>query len=462
MTDGLIPGDVGASSKRLAPEIRGRLGSKLEHPSLIVELAKRGLSLSSEAQANFIDVLDTLSSDLRQVLLEADLVQGIPIDQKSAWAAFRGRRLGFLDGGVANISAMGATPVAIRVGSYVVTPGLRGEGREEFDFQVQLVDELFKGGDGSSGTFEDYFEDVGKLRDAARIACEASGLLRLAATKKPPEIIFLHGPLVNPVSPYALGTPGAQNAFPNFTQDALESLLGPSGRQREGREANFVSVYLDVLKQLASGEVTVCGVVERPSSGAPGPLVMKLLQDLLEAGTLPANAFNEIDKKVRQYQVTDSLLFECILDEGEFVRPVSMDKQGAKAPWNKIPNDWRAEIISYPWPETTYVKANVGTMPVRVEFFKSGPWGNHPEEIMRLIVHMSRLLPRYSFPVGLDIVDKHAKVPAWMSRQVSAMLAAKLMQKAMATKDPRMVKLVRRVLSSNTRDWLFRPDHKRN
>lgn len=35
-----------------------------------------------------------------------------------------------------------------------------------------------------------------------------------------------------------------------------------------------------------------------------------------------------------------------------------------------------------------------------------------------LILHTSRLLPSYGFPVGLDIVDKFAKVPARMSRGV--------------------------------------------
>jgi hypothetical protein len=81
---------------------------------------------------------------------------------------------------------------------------------------------------------------------------------------------------------------------------------------------------------------------------------------------------------------------------------------------------------------------------------------------MDLIVHMSRLLPRYSFPVGLDIVDKHAKVPEWMSRQLGVMLSAQLMRKAMDTGNPSAIRLVRRVLSTNPRDWLFRPDFRRD
>lgn len=450
------PATAAAASKRK------RLASKLEQPGILVELARRGLSLSAEAQANFIDVLDTIATDLRQIFLDSKLIQRVQIDQKATWEAFKGKRLGFIDGGVANISAIGAAPVAIRVGSYVVTPGVQGPDRERFGFQVQLVDELYQTGEGSTGVYEDFFEDVGKLRDAARIVCEVGGVLQLAKSGDAPGIIFLHGPLVNPVSPYALGQPGATGAFPNFTGSALEILLAGNDAKRGGRQANFVTVYLEQLQRLASGKVTTCGVVERPSSGAPGPLVMQVLKNLVDERTLPADTYDKTGKMLRQYQITDSLIFECILDEGEYLTPIPMDKQGADAPWSKIPDAWRTEIISYPRPQTTYVKANAGTMPIRLEFFETGPLGKDSGQLVRLVVHMSRLLPRYSFPVGLDIVDKHAKVPAWMSRQINAMLAARLMQKAMETKDPRMVRIVRRVLSSNTRDWLFRPDYKGN
>jgi hypothetical protein len=155
---------------------------------------------------------------------------------------------------------------------------------------------------------------------------------------------------------------------------------------------------------------------------------------------------------MRGYRLTDSLIFECILDEGEYVDPVEMDKQG---PDHKIPVAWAPEIKSYPKPLTTYVKTSAESMPIRVEFFPSDSL-SHPE-LVKLIVHMSRLLPRYSFPVGLDIVDKHAKVPEWMSKQMNVMLSAQLMRKAMDSGNAVAIRMVKRMLSTNTRDWLFRP-----
>jgi hypothetical protein len=145
-----------------------------------------------------------------------------------------------------------------------------------------------------------------------------------------------------------------------------------------------------------------------------------------------------------------------VLEEGEYLVPVEMDKQG---PDHKIPAAWAVEIKSYAKPLVTYAKPSADTMPIRVESFATGSVPH--AELMTLVVHMSRLLPRYAFPVGLDIVDKHAKVPEWMSRQMNVMLQAQLMRRAMETENPNVIRMVRRILASNTRDWLFRPDFRK-
>lgn len=357
----------------------------------------------------------------------------------------------------ANVETLGAAPLAIRVGSYVVIPGDTSYGRERFNFQIQLVDDLYESSSTSSGVYEDVFEDTAKLRDAARICCEISGMVSLTIAEGAPQIALLHGPLVNPVSPYALGKPGESGCFPNFTDETLRKFLPSDTSHRTGREANFVSVYLKQLNNLQTGKAAICGVVERPSSAAPGPFVRKLLERLYSDSRIDANTYHQFVEKMGAYRITDSVIFECVLEEAEFVAPLEMDKQ---EPHHKIPDPWRPEILSYPKPLLTYVKANAETMPLRVESFPSECCGT--DQLMKLIVHMSRLLPRYSFPVGLDIVDKHAKVPEWMSRQMNAMLSAQLMRKAMEAGNPAGIRLVRRILSANTRDWLFRPDFRKN
>src|SRR5439155_24935246 len=190
------------------PQKRKRIGDRLRRPNILTEIVKSGLALSAKAQADFIDVLDTLSSELRALLLKAKRLQKVEINHKRVWSEVRGLRIGFVDGGMANVASVGSAPLALRVGSYVVMPGEAGSDREQFDFEIILVDDLYESSPTRPGVYEDMFEDLAKLRDAARIAAEAGGLLSLSLRPRPPTILFLHGPLVNPVSPYALGVPG--------------------------------------------------------------------------------------------------------------------------------------------------------------------------------------------------------------------------------------------------------------
>ncbi len=427
-----------------AGPMRRRIEGRLRRPHILAEIMKAGLALSAEAQVEFIDALDALSLELRNQLLDLDVIRRIPIDHRKAWADVRGIRIGFVDGGVANVAGVGAAPIAIRVGSYTVVPGYYGSEREHFNFEVQLVNDLYV----TPGVYEDLFEDIAKLRDAARICCETAGLLTLARQEPAPDVLMLHGPLVNPVSPYAL------TGFPNFTADTIRKLLPGETRIRSGRDANFVTVYLEQLSQLKAGSQTVCGVVERASLAST--FVETLLKKLHGDGRIDATTLRIFRERIRRHRLTDSVLLECALDEGEYVEPVELDKQG---PSSKIPQEWAYEIRSYPRPLTTYVKSNVETLPIRVETFRAGPLSHY--RLMQLVVHMSRLLPRYAFPVGLDIVDKHAKVPEWMSRQIDAMLSAQLMRKAIESGNPATIRFVRRLLSTSKRDWLFRPDFQR-
>ena len=94
------------------------------------------------------------------------------------------------------------------------------------------------------------------------------------------------------------------------------------------------------------------------------------------------------------------------------------------------------------------------SLPIRIEGLKPTE-KNSPD--IDLIFHMSRLLPGYAFPVGLDIVDKYAKVPNWMSRSVTAAHATALLKKAIRSGDPKVISFAKRVLSTKGRDWLFRP-----
>jgi hypothetical protein len=93
-------------------------------------------------------------------------------------------------------------------------------------------------------------------------------------------------------------------------------------------------------------------------------------------------------------------------------------------------------------------------MPFRVEAFEDV---TDFRTVLDLILHTSRLLPSYGFPVGLDIVDRFAKVPSWMSRGIKGQHQVVLLKKALASGDPRALTFAKRVLAAKGRDWLFRP-----
>lgn len=112
------------------------------------------------------------------------------------------------------------------------------------------------------------------------------------------------------------------------------------------------------------------------------------------------------------------------------------------------------EIRSHPWALSTYVKPSDASQPFRVEAFEDV---RDFETIVALVVHTSRLLPSYGFPVGLDIVDRYAKVPAWMSKGVRSRHSIELLRTALASGDPRALTFAKRMLASKGRDWLFRP-----
>ncbi len=426
------------------PKRRLSVKERLREPHILGEMVRLSLTHSSESQKQFLQVLEVLADSIREMLEAAGLIRSVDIDHRSMWSDVAGRAIGFIDGGMANVMSLGAEPVAVRVGSYTVVPGRKTRDREDFRMEKQLVAELFDLS-GSGGIFDDLFEDPSKLRDAARFCMETSAAVQCLGRTPKPEFLFLHGALVNPVSAYA------DKHFPAFSARGLEVLLPPSERDREGRDAEFVCVYLHLLKALENSGANVASVVERASASML--VSTTLLAQLAESpGSPGASVLQEAIHRIRDYRIPDALLFHAILNEGEYLLPVAVDRNvEAKRP------QYSAHIISqYPLPRVTYVGVGQFAQPIRVEFFSAPPAGF--EMCVRLVVHACRLMPNYAFPAGLDIVDKFAKVPNWMSRPIHSTMAVQLMKRAIDTGNPKMIEAAKRFLCGTKRDWLFRPN----
>jgi hypothetical protein len=441
---GQLPRIPGTDSR---PVRKPTLADRLRHPHILSEMMKVATQLSAQAQMDFLDVLRVLAEQLRARLHEAGMIGRVDIDHGAFWPKVRGNRIAFVDGGVANLEALGSAPIAIRVGSYTVTPGERSDTREQFAFDRTLIGELYAPSDGG-GFYEDMFEDPAPLRDAARFCLELSGALEVATGDLRPAWLLLHGPLVNPVSMYAV------KGFPNFSKGGLSLLLPPEDRNRNDRDANFVRVYRRQIELLRACGTKVCGVVERASGSRI--VIGQVLKQLLSGEFITSDFLQEATRRTGTFHISDAILFQAVLEPGEYLRPVEVDRNDL----GRAPAEWVEDIRIYPRPLVGYVNASDSALPLRVEAYDTLP---DPDRhgLFELVVHSARLLPRYVFPAGLDIVDKHAKLPDWMARPINSRLATQLMRKAVErareTDNPRIVAAMRRMLSGNTRDWLFRP-----
>lgn len=443
---------------RVEPPTPTTVQEHARNPHIAAELTRVANDIIGSSQIDFIRLVVDVAGELRTVLQRGGLIRPIAFDHKAFWPSIAGRRIAAVDGGMASIDAIGSAPLAVRVGAYVVTPGDNSADRESFTIERQLVDELFVTPPAAGGVFRRAFPDAGALRDAARISIESAAAVRLVTRREDLDVVLTHGALINPVSRYSdLLTPGEPPVpWPEFGPRALAELLPPEDAARTGRDAQFIPVHLRQLQILGASRALVCGVVERP--GASLSVTRKLiasLDDHLIQPLLPMPAAQwrgRFDIIEQHYpMVTDSLLLRLALFPHETTVPVPISRNELR----RAPPAWSSIVAQYPEPHVAFFLSSDRSAPVRYELFeKDVP---RLDEIASLLLHSSKLLPGYAFPVGLDIVDKFAKVPAWLSRPVAARAAAGLLQRAIATGDDRVVSAVRSLLTAGKREWYLRP-----
>lgn len=428
----------------MSDDIRRRIETRINQGEFLANLLHVAHKQSAEVQSQFAERLAAIARTVREILGDNSLIKKIPYEPGRYWPSVRGQRFAFIDGGVAKIDLPSAAPIGIRVGSYLIRPGDKTDAREKFNIELSLVDDLYSD---EGVLYDNDFEDLAKLRDAARIVSEVAVAHRLAheADESELDIIVMHGPLVNPVSPYGLAD------FPSFGLQACRKLLGDENWNGTDDQRQFVPFYLQILNEMRATGKMVVGAVER-SIGKEPVVLNRILDSLRDKKSLRERDEQLIRSEVRAYGLNDSSLFDVVLDEGEYLAPMPINRQG---PENKWPDDWREEIRSYPAPLTTYLKPSSLVLPFRLEAFDGC---QAMEAAVSLMLHTSRLLPSYGFPVGLDIVDKFAKVPSWLTRSVKGQYQVVLLKKAIESGDPATIAFAKRVLAARGRDWLFRPE----
>jgi hypothetical protein len=454
-----MPEDVSPAAEMKKPTLKARMRS----PHILERMLASSADLSAPAQLHFMETVELLATQLREVLLKTGRIHKLYKNHNQLWARVKGEPIGFVDGGLANLSMVGSAPIAARVGGYVVTPGDTSDERECFSTLKLLIDELYS--QNGNGVYTESFPDISALRDAARISIEAAGAVRMLIDHKDIRWIFLHGALVNPVSRYTDIMKDRQvvHPFPGFNDAALVELLGSKKLPDADRDKNFISVHLKQLKALAGSAAVICGVVERESTTTSiCRAVLNSLNDDEIRDLLPRPPDEwkiwfrtAVDPsgndEFEGQRISDSLLFRFVLEPGEYLSPVCIERNEMR----RAPEAWKDIICQYPKPFVSYLLPSEWNAPIRVEVFEKDLKIFH--DTAELVYHCALLLPKYSFPAGLDIVDKFAKIPDWMSRPVNTNTAVQAMKRALDSKDMALFNSVRRMLCGSSREWLLRP-----
>lgn len=453
-----IVADLYRTTSERDPELFGVNASRfLSGPHILAPLFAHIMSLRSEDNMAFLIQLKKVAEQLRRLLLDAGAVTRIEKIARShldLWAEVDGWRIAFLDGGVARIPSLARMePMALRVGVYSVQPGNRDrDSREQWSMSPFVVADLLARNQVLAGE-----TDRRRLLEAARYVLEPLVALAHVQDHTATKALFLHGPLVNQFLTYDEGEPNnipcLDPAFLStygITRETVEHDIqdipsDPSGTRLWNQ---FMAIYAHLMRAVFRTPTPIAGVVENVAGRS---LSHALLESLREERIINEAYVRRIKAILDRFDIGDEFLFGCVLEDGEFVTPMAIQKNLA----TRARDRWQPVVRQYPSPYTTMLKVDQARFPFRVEFNDAAR--QHQLILLRLLYHTARLLPRYAFPVGLDIADKYARVPDWIAKGVSVEVSAAVLQRAIKTGDPKLVAQVKQLLARTPRDFFYRP-----
>jgi hypothetical protein len=470
-------------------------------PHLMLKLAENALSVAENLRNNYFKNTTTFVKHLRQRVFGAgsdqDAIMQVSRADGGNWLNLRGEVVTFIDGGVANIELSNQVPILLRVGSYSVRTGeQRLAEREHFGYYPVILGDL----QGGSKERKDF-------TDIVRITAELLGGLAVLERSSDLRVLMFHGPLVYMMGAYAGHTPFTENDIDLFLAHyAPDARIGPglkdeflntakldiypkmTGRPDEWIQRRlfeplswiaFLYKRLIALAKKQNPTTVVAGVVERGGTlrqFSERVLLERVFRGLRDKGN--QDYFNKMYGRqdlngptalLDKLGYTDALLLGMLLRPGERSEEWSIDKYSGLRKGNvSLPGDSYKEPVDFsslsappfgfPSVKGFYVHVSETAEPVRVEVFSELGDEQVHQAAERTYLY-ARLLPQYGFPVGLDIADKHAKVPQWMTDAYAKLIRHHLgvsLQLGEVT-DAELRRILVQAIYMTHRDWLFRP-----
>ena len=486
-----------------APEHRQVAQDLRRQPHLLMQLAGNALTVAENLRDNYFSNTTKFIAHLRRRVYGGQGQKGQTPIAKAAraddlrWEDIKGEKVTFIDGGVGHVELANQIPILLRVGSYTVLPGERKlSERENFGYYPVLLGDI----EGGSKERRDF-------PDIVRIISELLG--GLAVLEKNPDIrvLMFHGPLMYLMNAYAGHTPFTEkdidlllhNYAPNlesakkikdaFLAEAkqsiypkmLESDPGAWSERRLFEPLAWISFLFRRIMTIAnerSPAPIIAGVVERGGNLTEYSrnIMDKVFDGLRQKGN--ENYFNDMYGRsdLRSAKVllerlgyTDTLLAALLLKVGDRTEDWRINKTGGLRKETEVtlfPGEVRRESVNFSFLQSgafgfpavsgAYIHVSETVEPIRVEVF-SGL--KQMDAAARRAYLYARLLPQYGFPVGLDIADKYAKIPAWMTNAYAKLIRHHLgigLQSGDIS-DKEMRKIIIQAIYMNQRDWIFRP-----
>ncbi len=475
-----------------------------QQPRLMEQLVEKSLLVAENLRHNYYHNTARFIGHMRNTMDAFDsrrhasaILQTFSV-KDATWGEFQNEIVSFIDGGIGQ-SRLSQVPILLRVGSYTVRVG---EGnlaeRENFGYYPVIFGDL----EGGSKEREDF-------PDIVRIIAELLGGLSTLRRNSNLKVLMFHGPLVYLMSGYSGHTPFTEadiNLFlkhysdddkelaeqlkKEFLEEAHLDIYPAMGTGREDDLVHrrlfeplswiaFLCRKIISMAQSREPRPIIAGVIERGKSRefTEKVLLERIFRSLRQKGK--EDYFNEMFGRsdltspkdvVDKLGYTDVLLLPLLLDTSQYSEPWQMNKSsGLSTGRIRLPGEpgnIQADFsclkdnspFGFPAVMGTYVRSSENIEPIRVEVFSDlGP--DQVEEAARRVYLYSRLLPHYGFPVGLDIADKFAHVPNWMTdaytKRIKHQLGVSMQIGEISDADMR--KVIVNDIYMKRRDWIFRP-----
>lgn len=466
----------------------------VKKPHIFVALVQNALTVAQSLRDNYFADTAKLVYQLRPKIVignnynsEDDIFKIEEVDKNKSWEDYRGEEIAFIDGGIGSVEFLSQVPMLLRVGTYKVKTGERTlSERENFGFYPVIFGDLM----GGSKERKDY-------PDIVRIIAELLAVLNTLQRYPNLDILVLHGPLVYLMGQYAGHVP--------FTEDDIDIFLKNYGLgndlKREFKEESnriyphmteqwrstgwigrlegsfepicFIRFLLRKILYAANDEnrpkkTLICGVTERGtlSEFTRRVVFQKLFdQDLNVFNKIfNRNDINSAEAAVNRLGYNDPLVLSMLLKPGQYSEPFDIHKyenfDSAVVADVRLNYKIFRQEGPFAFPKITgiYLQVSENTFPIRIEVF--GDLAKEQiEQVAQRIYLYSTLLPGYAFPIGLDIIDKFAKVPNWLTNAYEKLIKYHIMSQLYQGQitDEELRKIIIQALYTTQRDWLFRP-----